>query len=263
MHGSLTKEMISHNYLKPKKLQKIFTLIEKFINSLPDTTITSSQELEEEIKKTNKGSVTTVYDGVNQANYQTIKSKKGIRKKLGIPTDKLIVVYTGALIANKGINHLLDAILIITKNTEGIHFVIAGSPADKIKKYIEKNNLNKRVTLINPLSYFDLPNINLASDIAIDPKESNVFQASGKIIQYMAAGLPVVCFDRKNNREYLNNAGYYVKDVSGDGIAKGIMHFFKNQKSIAEKSLIAKQIAKNFSWEASVNKIEYIYKKLK
>ncbi len=259
-HGSLTKEMISHNYLKNKILQKIFIKAELFINNIPNHAIASSRELSREIKKNRKiGNTTTILDGVNLKNYKIDKSKTKIRKKLNIPTDKIIIIYTGALITNKGIKYLLDAILIIKQKIENAFFVIAGSPSREIKQYIKKNNLENKIKLISPLNYFDLPEINISGDIGIDPKESNVGQASGKILQYMAAGLPVVCFNRPNNRSYLGKSGYYVQAISSQGIADGILYFLKNTEKIKKMGEIAKQRSKKFSWKNSAKKIENIY----
>jgi glycosyltransferase involved in cell wall biosynthesis len=119
------------------------------------------------------------------------------------------------------------------------------------------------VRIISPLSYFDLPKILLASDIGIDPKDITVNQASGKILQYMAAGLPVVCFDKKNNREYLGDGAYYSQDFTSTGIADGILYFFKNRDQIKKMGDYNKERIKIFSWDKSAEKIEEIYKRVK
>ena len=100
-------------------------------------------------------------------------------------------------------------------------------------------------------------------NVAIDPKNSGVGQASGKSLQYMGAGLPVICFDRKNNREYLEDAGYYVRDFSVDGLASGIISFCENKEIIKKMSRHSKERAQKFTWDVSAQKIINIYKKLK
>ncbi len=75
----------------------------------------------------------------------------------------------------------------------------------------------------------------------------------------MAAGLPVICFDKMNNRRYLGEAGFYIREVSADGIAQMIEYLAQNPEEIKKKGELARQKVENFSWDASAEKIEKIY----
>ncbi len=259
-HGTLTGEMVSYNYLKNKLLRSFFAALEKFINNLGDFAITSSIELKDEMEKTRKNKkIEAILDGVNTENYKSWPSRENIRKELGLPVDKTIAVYAGSFIANKGIKYLLEAISIILEKKENMYFVLAGSPKEEIENYLKKEKLKNHVKLISPLSYFDLPKINKAGDIGIDPKDSSTGQASGKILQYMGAGLPLVCFDRINNKKYLGEGAYYSRDISARGIAEGILYFSQNPEEITIKGNITKERAENFSWNKSAKDIEKIY----
>ncbi len=262
-HGSLVNEMISHGYLSNGILKKFFSFLEKIICQMGAVAIASSSENAKMISAIRKGNeVEVVLDGVNLDVYSQKTDKEQIKKEFGIPVDKKIAIYAGGLVPNKGINYLLGAIKEITAKNSEIHFVIAGYPYEYTKKYLEENNLFSRVTLISPLSYFDLPRILRAGDIGIDPKDSSIGQASGKILQYMAAGLPVVCFDRENNRKYLGGGGYYVSDISVLGIARGILDLSKNEIDCKAKGEINKERVVDFSWEKSGLKIDAIYRKI-
>jgi len=262
-HGSLTKEMVSHNYLKGGIPQTFFAALEKFINNLGDFAIASSGELADELKKIRKdGKVKTVLDGVNLESYDLKETKDDIRKELNLPLDKIIVIYAGSLIANKGIQYFLETVSIVKKNTDNIFFIIAGFPAEATRKYIQENNLKNDVKLISPLSYFNLPKILKAGDVGVDPKDSSIGQASGKILQYMGAGLPVICFNRINNRKYLKKGAYYSNSISARGIADGILYFSQNPEEIIAKGKIAEERAKKFSWNKSAGEIEEIYRSL-
>ncbi len=126
----------------------------------------------------------------------------------------------------------------------------------------DKNNLEKNVRLINPLNYFDLPKILNASDIAIDPKDSKVNQASGKILQYMGAGLPIVCFDKSNNRQYLGEGANYANDFSAQGIAEEILNLASDLPKSEEKGKMNKERAKKFSWDNSAEELDKIYQEI-
>lgn len=261
-HGSLTKEMVSHSYLSGGLLKKIFFEIEKWIDNLGDAAVTSSEENTKDIIKLRKNhDVMTVLDGANVSHYENQPSKQQLRKDFELPEDKIIVNYSGAMIMNKGIQYLLEAVPLVLEENKNIYFVIAGFPAEGVNDFVIKNNLSEFVRVVSPLNYFEMPKLSLASDIGIDPKDSSTLQASGKILQYMAAGLPVVCFDRDNNRKYLGEGGQYSEEISSRGLAKAILELAANrQKMIFKGELNRKQIL-NFSWDKSAEKIEEVYEK--
>lgn len=262
-HGSLTNEMVSHGYLGAGFMKKIFRFTEKLIDNLGDFAVTSSWENSALIKSARRDkNVETVLDGVNLRYYDSLPSKMELRKKLELPQDKMIFSYTGALIQNKGIDYLLEAIITINKVSENTYFIIGGFPVEKVANFIKINNLSSHVRLISPLNYFELPEILAASDIGIDPKDSSTSQASGKILQYMGAGLPVVCFDRKNNREYVGKGAYYSREISANGLAEGMQYFLDKPEEAIALGRFNQERAENFSWDKSALVIENIYKKI-
>jgi glycosyltransferase involved in cell wall biosynthesis len=177
--------------------------------------------------------------------------------------DKTNVVYTGALIFNKGIEYLMQAIPKVLAQNKNIYFVIAGFPIENVEEFVKENNLAEDVRIINPLNYFDLPKILMASDVGVDPKDSTTMQASGKILQYMAAGLPVVCFDRFNNRNYLGEGAQYAREISADALAESILSLVSQEQKMIFKGQLNREQAKKFSWDISAKKIEEIYLKNK
>lgn len=260
-HGSLTREMISHKYLNGGILKSLFRFLEKFIDNLGDYAIASSRENTEEIAKIRRDKrIKTILDGVNPDNYRGLPSKNNAKKEFELPENKLIAVYAGALVSNKGTRYLFAALKLANDLRQNVFFVIGGFPVEKTRNFINENNLKNMARLVSPLSYFDLPRLLNACDVAIDPKDSVTRQASGKILQYMAAGLPVICFDRPNNREYLGDGAFYSRDVSGRGICDGLKYFLEKPEKISILGDFSKKRAENFSWANSAEKIEEIYK---
>lgn len=263
-HGSLTREMESHSYLKGGALKRVFRAVEAWIDNLGDFALTSSWENTAEIKELRAdGKVETVLDGVNMDHYREYGQKEFFQRELELPPSKKIVTYTGALLANKGLGYFLEAIPAVLARNKEIFFVIAGFPVEGVEEFVRANKLEESVRIVHPLNYFDLPRILLASDLGIDPKDSGTRQASGKILQYMAAGLPVVCFDRTNNREYLGEAGQYAAEVSARGLATAILALLSDEATLRAKSLVSRERARLFSWDGSAEKIEETYRSLR
>jgi len=263
-HGSLTKEMVSHSYLRATPMQRFFEMIEHWIDGLGERTVASSWDNVERINTIPREHPAHILlDGTRLSMFENLSSVTVLRDTFHIPKDQIIITYTGALIANKGITLLLEAIpLICAQSSEEVHFVIAGFPVDQIAVYLKQDIFKKHVTIISPLPYFALPKVLRMSDIGVDPKESSTRQASGKMLQYMGAGLPVVCFDTKNNRKYLDDGGIYADDTTPESLAQAIMKLVISRELREAKGVINRRRAELFSWEASAEKLEKLYQEI-
>lgn len=262
-HGSLTKEMVSHAYLGMNTLQKIFQYIERLIDNLGDRAVTSSWDNTEEINRIRtKNPAVAILDGTRLAMFDTLSDRESLRAKYRVPGDKIVVTYTGALIANKGIRLLLDAIPLVFAKYPTAHFVIAGFPLDQISDYLERVDCIEHVTIVSPLPYFTLPEILKMSDIGVDPKEATTSQASGKALQYMGAGLPIACFDTLNNHEYMADGGVYASTATAEGLAEAIGRLVESPWLRQKKGTVNRERAEKFSWQQSAEALEKIYQEI-
>jgi glycosyltransferase involved in cell wall biosynthesis len=262
-HGSLTKEMVSHQYLGAGLLKKVFQWVERWIDNMGDVAVTSSWENTQEIGAIRKNKPTeTLLDGVNISRYQNLPSQLEARTSFGLPHDKIIVTYTGALIPNKGIRYFLESIPLALQKNSQVHFVIAGFPFDLIRPFFEGKHLEHKVTFIlaSPFPYFELPKLLRASDIGVDPKDVSVRQASGKMLQYMGAGLPVACFETTNNREYLGLEHIMSKEISAQGLADVIVELVSDTERRKRLGDNNRKRSLQFSWDVSAEKLEGLIK---
>ena len=260
-HGSLVREMVSHNYLSFAWLRRLFAQIERLINRCGDVAIASSQENAQEIaRKRVDRTVHVVEDGVNISDYENLDNKLTLRDKFHLPRDKKIILYTGALLQDKGIAHILSAAREMSSQYKDVHFVFGGYPRNDVAHYIEKYELHEMITLVSPLSFFDLPALNSCADIAIDPKDDSTRQASGKILQYMAASLPIICIDRPTNRHYLGDDAMYVQAGEGaEGMITAITTLLNDEQKCHALGQKSKEHAQTYSWTNAGEKLEKIY----
>ncbi len=262
-HGSLVNEMKSHGYLKFDFLRKLFGRLEAWINNMGDRAVVSSSENQTIIQKVRTDQVVVALDGVDLSYYDNFANRENLRKKFNLPIDKVIVIYTGALLANKGLRYLLEAIPFVLEQSPNTHFVLAGFPIEGVAKFVKDNDLRKSVSVVSPLDYFQLPKLLHAADIGVDPKDSTVGQASGKILQYMGAGLPVVCFDRPNNREYLGNSAFYATEISAYGLTGAITKAVNDSDLRKKYGTDARKFAQKFSWDVGTEVFDELVGEIK
>lgn len=262
-HGSLTREMVSHSYLRAGILRRLFEWVEQIIDNLGDRAVTSSLANTLEIgERRTKNPPVTVLDGVTVARYQGEYSREALRHKYGIPSQAIVITYTGALIANKGILTFLQAIPTVLAGDPRAHIAVAGFPWNEIEHFFEGKTWLDRFTRItpSPLPYFNLPEVLALSDVGVDPKAEGVGQASGKMLQYMGAGLPVACFDTPNNREYLGEGGEYAREATPEALAEAVLRLVRDgelRKRKGEANRV--RAAERFSWDETAEALEQVY----
>jgi len=261
-HSSLTKEMVAHQFLKTKRTKNKWQKIENFIIKLGDRVITSSEEYANDINCGDLKTAIPILDGVNLDSYQINLNKQELRKKYNLPLDKFLIIYTGGCLPGKGLSYLLEAIPKVLEKNNQICFVIAGYPIKYAKDFFKKYNLNQdQIRYFEPLEYKDLPEVLLASDLGVEPKRISSGQASGKLLNYMAAGLPIICFKNINNFSTLGD-DYYYSEVSSQGIEKTIDYFYSNPELRNKLSEISKSKSYGFANRIIGVRLDQLYKEL-
>jgi len=98
--------------------------------------------------------------------------------------------------------------------------------------------------------------------LAISLKLSET-EANGKLLNYMACGLPCVVFDNPVNRELLGDVGCYAKQGSVDDVRRVIVALLEKQNNLADRSLQVREHAVAFhAWKSRAEMLERIYDSL-
>jgi len=266
VQGSLTSELDTFNWIKGKRIIRwFFYSLEKFICRMPDFFICSSVSNGDIIKNRfniHPDKVRVVIDGVH-TDFFSQPPKEGLRKELGIPGNAPLVIFTGALLAAKGIWNLVSAIPEVLNKRKDAHFLIVGYPVEETAAKVKELGVVKNVHFTGMVDYFKLPDYLLISDIAVEPKVDRAGEASGKVINYMGAGLPVVCFEGKNNRRFLGENGIYATDDRIENLADKIIWAIENPgKAKKLGSLSKERVEEVFSWNNSIKDTVEAFKSL-
>ena len=234
MQGSLSGELAAYKAFGSLSfLLGIFRAIEGVICRMPDFFFCSSQQscqvLEKEFKVPSD-KILLLQDVVPDAFFQASASQiaQGLQESRNsrlqdlIPQGKQVILYTGSLLPGKGIQHILEAMTALCAKREDLFFILVGYPLEDAEQYVRQHQLEQFCLLPGQVAYGDLSDWLALGNLALEPKEADSGEASGKLLHYMAAGMPVVCFATENNRKMLGDAGYYAASSDGQGLAVGI-----------------------------------------
>jgi len=186
-----------------------------------------------------------------------------LRARLGVPAGHKVVVYLGLLQEYQGISHLLLAARELAQRHLDVHFLIMGYPGlEKYRNMADKLGISNRVSFPGRIPYEDAT-IHLAlGDVAVSPKMSET-EGNGKLLNYMAMGLPTVTYDTPVSREILGDLGIYARTGDPHSLAGELEAVLYNDgaaQALGEQ-LRARAVAA-FSWVRGGKLIEEIYRRL-
>ncbi len=257
MQGSLTGELTAHGYFAGRhRFKKVFEFLERRIVALADFYFCSSEASETllgTVFDVDPARVILVRDGVDVID-------AAIPEAIEPPTasdDIATAIYTGGLTESKGIGVLKEVLVEAARRNLPVKFVIVGYPNEDLKDYVVENELQDRCVLTGQVPYEQLKQYLELADVALEPKAAGSGEASGKVVNYMAIGLPVVCFDTSNNREMLGAYGYFA-DVRY-ALPRSSMQLeqaLSQPADARERGLAGKErAAARFSWRAGAEAI--------
>lgn len=121
--------------------------------------------------------------------------KISLRKKLNLPQDVTIAIYTGRLVSYKGLPLLLKVWNEIRRKHENMLLILAGTGGldihnceEELREYVKHNGLEEHVLFTGAVQ--NVPEYLQASDLFTFPTENDAFPSS--IVEAMACALPVV-----------------------------------------------------------------------
>ena len=245
LQGDLQEEFKSYSK-KNVFARRFFSLFSRMVINWADWVILSSENALEKIKVAykKKESISVVRDGIDLDLFKnppalSAKDHSRISQLRSWKRNKKLLIYIGGLSGSKGVKELLKAFSEVIKGNLEWKLALGGYGDDeeKYQDYIKQNSLEDKIILMGKVSYFSLPHFLAVADAAIDPKQGSA-ESSGKLANYIAADLPIICFENKFNRARLGEKGFYLRTI---GDLKNILASWKkcsvnyNSKGFSEE----------------------------
>ncbi len=195
-------------------------------------------------------------DAVDLSEFNLAISKEEARKKLNLPLDKKIVLYTGSFLFYdwKGIGSLLEAGKLLNDN---FLLILVGGHSWEIKK-LEELSSPANILLLPYQKHGIIPYYLKSADIFVLPNEkgeeiSERYTSPLKLFEYMASGRPIVSSDLPSLREILTEreAVFYRPNDPSDLVAQ-IKRISNNKESAIQLVKNAYEKVKKYTWQNRV-----------
>ena len=236
---------------------------QRFVLRNVDFIIANSFALGKDLCKENplwRGKVMGIHQGVDLTLFNELRiSKIEARKKIGLPLNKKLAVYTGKVYWGYAeVDYILKAAELLSHDVEVV--IVGGRKdhVDRFREHVLKNNISnvRFVGFVPPnhVQYYQF-----AADVLLlyypTGIDLNSYRSPGKLFEYMASGRPIISVDFPVLREVLDVAGIYVPPDSPDLLAQAISQILVDEKkaeALAERAL---SLAENYTWEERARRI--------
>jgi glycosyltransferase involved in cell wall biosynthesis len=269
--GSLTSEMMDHKFLQPDSLSyRLLYRLEELITRLPQALLVNSHHAVELLVNQfgcDRRKIHIVPDCVDSGRFRpgVIDKEKrlALRARLGIPPGRKVVAYLGLLAEYQGIDLLLQAAAHLLEVRFDVHFLIMGFPnVEHYREMAAQLGLVEHVTFTGRIPYGEAPTYLALGDVAVAPKISAT-EGSGKLLNYMAVGLPVVAFDTPVSREYLGEQGVYVPLGDTLALAQALGAFLDDpRRGIALGQQLRQRAIHYYQWPDAGERIMKVYQEI-
>ncbi len=267
LQGSATSEMVDHHFLSPDgPFYRPMHRLERLIDAMAPRIMTSSAHVAELLVQEfgcPSQKIVCVPDFVDTEAFRPPADPDEVRRlrhAWGVPLERTVVVYLGKLAEYQGTNHLLQAAAALCRARDDLHFVIGGYPfVDYYEHMARELGLGERVTFTGRVCYEEAPRLLALGDIAVSPKLSQT-EGAGKLLNYMAMGLPTVAFDTEVSHEYLAEHGVYARRGDSDDLARCLGALADDAaRRTTLGAVLRRRAEQHFSAEAAGQRILDVY----
>jgi glycosyltransferase involved in cell wall biosynthesis len=266
MQGSLSGELAAYGTFGGQtRILRLFRALEALVCRLPDFFVCSSRQSRDCL--TEQFGIdprkTLVVGDVVPEHFQQGGAGTSPKIDRHRPADKTVLVYTGSLLPGKGIAHVLEGMRRLLAQRDDLFFMLVGYPIEEAQGFVRRHGLGASCCITGEVPYDQLAGWLGSADLALEPKDQYSGEASGKLVHYMAAGLPVVCFDTPGNRALLGTAGYYATSRSSaayaDAMARALEELPRAKRNAAKAKARSLQ---RFSPRAAGARLTDLYRRL-
>jgi len=264
LQGSLTGELVDHGTLPAGgPLPGLSRRLERALLRWPGRILASSGTFARELVTrwgVPPGRVVSLPDGVDPEAFRPGLPADDLRGALGL-VGKRVVVFLGVLTSYQGVDDLLLAWPLAAQAVPDAHLLLMGYPnEDRYRAEVRRQGLERSVTITGRIPYREAARYLGLGDVAVSPKRSTS-EANGKLLNYMACGLPTVAYDGPVARETLGDAGVFVRLGDRTALATALVGLLADagERKRRGEALRERAVAE-FGWPALAERLVEAYR---
>lgn len=173
--------------------------------------------------------------------------------------DSKTVLFTGNLAPYQGVDHLLRAFQRVLQHRQDVRLrLVIDTDLGDLEGLAAALGIRQHLDVVH-VRFDQLPAELRAADVAMNPR----VQCDGipqKLMNYMAAGCPVVSFPGSAAHLRHGVTGWIAESAEPEALADGILHLLDNPELARGLGRAAREeIRREYSWDRTAEKVEAVY----
>ena len=206
--------------------------------------------------------VSVVPGGVNVDQFKQTISRQEARGRLGLPSDRPLILAVRRLERRMGLHNLIEAIREVARKYPDVLLLIAGKGAlrRELEEQIRNMNLAGHVRALGAVNDQDLPLLYRAAEFSIVP--SSAYEGFGLILlESLASGTPALGTPVAAIPEVLGplDESLLLQGVTPAHLADGMSEALSGERKLPEMAECESYAIDNFAWSVVVSNINSVY----
>ncbi|HRY62338.1 MAG TPA: glycosyltransferase family 4 protein [Candidatus Paceibacterota bacterium] len=191
-------------------------------------------------------------DAVDIEQFSLDIKKNDARKKIGLPSDKKIILYTGHLYAWKGADTLANS---AKEFNEEYLFVFVGGNINHVNDLKKRFSNQDNIMILGQKPHEDIPFYLKSADVLVIPNSgkedvSRLYTSPMKLFEYMASGTPIIASNLPSIREIIDEDGaVFFEPDNPESLARSIKKIFDNSALADKMANNSKINSQKYSWQ--------------
>lgn len=213
---------------------------------------------------------TLIPGGVDTEKFLPASDKLAIRRRLQLPTDRVVLFTVRNLVARMGLENLLLAVSAARRRAQDLFLVLGGDGPlkNELKQLTQRENIVDKVHFAGFIHENQLPSYYQMADLFVLPTRE--LEGFGLVtLESMACGVPVAGTPVGGTQEILGrfDPGFMFADPSPSSMTALILDCYQKIKERPgewkDVSLRCRRfIEENYSWKRCIDALEHLYQNL-
>lgn len=193
-------------------------------------------------------------DGIDESFFLEVESKENAQNRLGITTDKPVVMYIGGLDEWKGVEVFLET----ASKLPNFQYVVIGGTDEAIEKYQQKY---PEILFLGRRPYRELANNQQAADVLVCTNSSlNALSAAYtsplKLFSYLTSRVPVLAADVPSITSVVSEKEVFLYNAqSPDSLQQQLQISITKSAEATKRADAARDLSQQFTWSKRAEKI--------
>jgi glycosyltransferase involved in cell wall biosynthesis len=140
---------------------------------------------------------------------------------------RFLVAYLGVMAPQDGVDHLLRAAQVLTRQRSDVTFTLlgAGDSYEDLKQLSRSLGLEDHCLFTGRVPDAEVERVLATADVCVSPDPKNPLNdvsTMNKVLEYMACAKPVVCFDLREHRHSAGEGALYAEPNRDEDLAAKI-----------------------------------------